>query len=184
MKYFSSDLGYSGYDDVSKFLSKYSQRDDVLFIASSNGDPRVIEILKSLDILQHFHKVYLSYDIEVSKPNKEFFEYILDDLMKNVEVLQNSSREEIFESIWHIGDELENDLEASGKAGWKSILIDRQNQFEELINKKDDESLAKIKLNTTLQTTNSIHDKVIKLDEKRFVVNNFDQISKIIGLDE
>lgn len=188
MNLFSSDLGYSGYNDVSEFLETYSKRPDILFIASSNGDPRVIKVLESLNLLHHFHKVYLSYDIEFSKPSEEFFHYIINDLLHDSELLVGI-RSDLLVNSWHIGDEIGNDLNGPVESGWNSILVDRKNEYQTILSKIaqfDDESeIAKIKLNTdfTNTTSNLIDDETpLKLDNKRSVVKNFSQVASVIGL--
>lgn len=195
LEVFESDKGYSRYDDVAGFLTKYSNidYDGVIFVASSNGDPRVIKVLESLNLLQHFHKVYLSYDIEVSKPNEEFFNYIIDDLLQNCNLLKGIKKEELLaesKKLWHIGDELTNDLNGAAKAGWNGILIDRKNEFEKLANQQDEEDLAKIKINTDFTNTSGNdggssggeNKSILKLDDKRFVTKSFGQVDQIIGL--
>lgn len=180
---FEGFKGYTGYDDVEAFL-KQNYGDNVIFVASSNSDPRVVKVLESLKLLKYFHKVYLSYDIEVTKPNLEFFNYIIDDLLENCESLKGVDRKDLMFNVWHIGDELTNDLEACFRAGWNGILIDRKDEYESLANQIDETDLAKIKIKTDFSNTNSTNEDntILKLDEKRYVVKNFNQVSKIIGL--
>lgn len=181
---FESSKGYSSYDDVLRFLNT-NYGPDVIFIAASNGDPRVSKVMESLDMLKYFHKVYLSYDIELSKPSIEFFNYIIDDLLQHVESLKGLKKTEVLKNTWHIGDELVNDLEGSVKAGWNGILIDRKNEYESLIDKVGEADLAKIKINTDFSNTVNHEfddDSILKLDDKRYIAKNFNQVSNIIRL--
>jgi FMN phosphatase YigB (HAD superfamily) len=157
---FSSDEAYGAYSDVRDFLNKVQGRKDIHLIVSSNGDPRVPQILKSLGLLQFFQKTYLSYDLGVSKPDKAFFDAVIDDLKGPF-----TPRELMLQDAWHIGDEMNSDLQGAVNAGWNGVLVDRDGAFMDLA--KEDE----------------VEDgKIIRMEGKKTIVSGFDALEKVLGL--
>ncbi|ONH64779.1 Rhythmically expressed gene 2 protein [Cyberlindnera fabianii] len=180
---FSSQEAYGTYQDVVDFFRKYGSRQDLIIVASSNGDPRVAKVLESLGLVKYFQKVYLSYDLDVSKPDRAFFDSIIDDLRGPF-----TSRDEMLKNAWHIGDEVKNDLEGALSAGWNSVLIDRKNdlsQLEKVLKSHGEEvDLDKIKINTGLTNTESgdLPDIAVKLDNKRSITSSFTKLPELLGL--
>lgn len=123
---FSSDAAYGTFPDVEPLL-KQLQAPDYVCVVSSNGDPRVPQILRSLGLLQYFQKTYLSYDLGVAKPDVRFFDHVIDDLRGPF-----TSREAMVAHALHVGDGFEKDLQGAYRAGWSAVLVDRQGDFASL----------------------------------------------------
>ena len=60
--------------------------------------------------------IIVSGDVGINKPDKRIFEVIQEKLQLGVE------------SLYYIGDSLENDIVGANNAGWKSIWINRYNK--------------------------------------------------------
>lgn len=63
----------------------------------------------------------LSYDVGFEKPNKNIF-----DAAKTL----NPFNAESDSSYLHVGDSLWNDYHGAQKAGWRSILLDRDGRYK------------------------------------------------------
>jgi FMN phosphatase YigB (HAD superfamily) len=73
--------------------------------------------IAALGLTDYVDNIYISAEIGCSKPAREAFRYVLDDL-------QLSSSD-----VWMIGDSLTVDVEGARRAGIKGILLDRTNQY-------------------------------------------------------
>lgn len=167
---FSTDDAYGAYADVRQALDQLHRSSEVVMVISSNGDPRVVQVLKALDLLQYFQKVYLSYDLGVSKPSRDFFNHVIDDLRGPF-----TPREEMLKNAWHVGDELTIDLNASVNAGWNGILVDRDGAFRNLADKQGNVTEQDAPVAPT-------DPEVIKLDDKRTVISDFSVLGNALGL--
>ena len=130
LKRFEGEEAYTVYPDVLhllKFLK--AKHPDIALGIISNTDPTMYKVLDNLGLSEYFDGcIYLSYDLEIGKPDKEVFDYALADITKKrPELLRDCKLEELKKRCWHIGDELEKDLRGANAAGWNSILIDREN---------------------------------------------------------
>lgn len=83
----------------------------------TNGVKSVQESrLSQSDILKYIDKVYISEEIGYNKPDKRFFEYVLDDLNVN-------NKECIV-----IGDSISSDIEGAINSNIDYILFDKDNR--------------------------------------------------------
>lgn len=85
----------------------------VLTNGPSDGQRKKIEAMGLEDYLD---KIYISAEIGYSKPKKEAFQYVLDDLQLSAS------------DVWMIGDSIEYDVEGAQQVGIKGILLDRFNK--------------------------------------------------------
>jgi HAD superfamily hydrolase (TIGR01549 family) len=102
------------YDDVIKTLEELIKNGNKNIIIS-NHIPELNEIVKGLNIEKYFHKIYSSGKIGYEKPNKKFYEYVLND-MKICK-----------ENCIIIGDSYESDIMGGKNIGIKSILVRKEN---------------------------------------------------------
>lgn len=73
--------------------------------------------INSLGLCKYIQKIFISSEIGVSKPKKEAFELVLDDLgLKSSEAIM-------------IGDSLETDIQGAKNSNIKGILLDRMNKL-------------------------------------------------------
>ncbi|KAJ0183949.1 hypothetical protein K1T71_000372 [Dendrolimus kikuchii] len=79
----------------------------------SNFDPRLHDVLHNLQIYDKLDFVITSYEIGISKPDKQIFETAL---------LKCNRRVKPIESL-HIGDDFKNDYEGARAAGWYALLV-------------------------------------------------------------
>ena len=150
---FSSAEGYALFPDVSPFLQSIREARQrawhdpnlpkVVLGIITNSDDRVIPILSSLqtsvaprryrpDLKPYspawqlgggsdIQFVALSYDVGFEKPAQRIF-----DVAKE---LVCAERDVKYEYI-HVGDDLEKDARGARAAGWKGVVLDRDNQHE------------------------------------------------------
>ena len=103
------------YDDVIKALEKTIKNGNKNIIAS-NHIPELNEIVNNLNIGKYFTKIYSSGKIGYEKPNRIFYEYILND--------QRTGKENCI----IIGDSYESDIRGGENMGIKSILVRTENR--------------------------------------------------------
>ncbi len=64
----------------------------------------------------------MSYDVGIEKPNHGIF-----DAAKNMSALSAEG-----EGVYlHVGDSIEEDYHGALKAGWQSVLLDRDSKFKD-----------------------------------------------------
>jgi YjjG family noncanonical pyrimidine nucleotidase len=109
--------GYKHMPNSEKFLKEITKKYK-LYIAS-NGNPEIQYIrIHKAGFDKYIEKVYLSKEIGYKKPEKEFFQYILNDLnLKNDEVIM-------------IGDSMSSDIEGAINSNILPILYDPTNSIE------------------------------------------------------
>ena len=103
------------YDDVDETLSALKERGYILIAIANHYFINGIYEIKPLG---YFSQVFYSFDVGMSKPDKEIFLY--------VEKKMNCSAQ----NIVHIGDSFVSDIVGPKKVGWNTILIDRTNKNE------------------------------------------------------
>jgi putative hydrolase of the HAD superfamily len=103
------------YDDVVTTLGEITERGNRNIIIS-NHIPELYEIVNNLGINQYFTKIYSSGNIGYEKPNKRFYEYIINDQRIN-------KRDCVI-----IGDSYECDIKGGENIGIKSILVRKGNR--------------------------------------------------------
>ncbi|SCU87128.1 LADA_0E02168g1_1 [Lachancea dasiensis] len=191
LRVFDGFGAYTVYPDLLELLEhiKEEHPDTILGVAS-NTDPIMYTLLKNIGLQTYFgNHIYLSYDLELSKPDPKFFDAILQDVVhKNPEILANSNLEDLKASCWHIGDEESNDLTGASAVGWNSVLIDRVDKYKhlsgtadgvtrqvsELYADKIDNHAAK-SWETSLRQTD-----VVQLADREYVVANFNVLKKLL----
>lgn len=151
LNYFTSKVAYEVYPDVVPTL-EYIKKKNIPMIISSNSDSRLRDVLQDLSLSQYFEGEYLSYELGVSKPSRDFFEKI-------------RSLEKVEGQIWHIGDELSKDYVGLSEAGinWEGILIERDYQKRsDLLEKSGVEAIAY--LTDLMQFVDSVPRQGVKFD--------------------
>ncbi len=98
------------------FLRRVSQNHDLYCV--TNGVTRTQKMrMKSSGLGKYFKKLYISQEINLAKPSKEFFLYALADI--GVADLQN---------VYIIGDSLTSDIQGGINSGIKTILFNAENK--------------------------------------------------------
>lgn len=98
------------------FLKRASQNHDLYCV--TNGITRTQKMrMKSSGLGRFFKKLYISQEIDLAKPSKEFFQYVLTDA--GVSDLQD---------VYIIGDSLTSDIQGGINSGIKTILFNRENK--------------------------------------------------------
>lgn len=98
------------------FLRRMSECHDLYCI--TNGITRTQKMrMKSSGLGKFFKKLYISQEIDLSKPSKEFFEYVLADIGKTD-----------LQDVYIIGDSLTSDIQGGINSGIKTILFNRENK--------------------------------------------------------
>ncbi|MCG3203376.1 MAG: Phosphoglycolate phosphatase [Elusimicrobia bacterium] len=111
-KEFEQKHSWRIYPDVEDTLTALKNRAIRLALAS-NWDSRLPKLLDDLGLSRHFEKQFISFQIDLIKPDPKFFQTALHDLhLDPLEVI-------------HIGDDLEEDIEGAQQAGLRAYLIDR-----------------------------------------------------------
>ncbi|KAI5957497.1 hypothetical protein KGF57_003191 [Candida theae] len=138
VNHFTSSEAYDVYDDVLPTLEGLRKR-GVTMIASSNSDSRSVKILRSLQLIEFFINVNLSYDYEVGKPKKSFFDAVaVKEYRSEVDGGYRGLTPpgDFLSGCWHVGDGHEKDFVGAIRAGWNGILLDRDGTSELSLGKK------------------------------------------------
>ncbi|GMM33878.1 Dpi35 protein [Saccharomycopsis crataegensis] len=158
--------------DLSKFdegAEVKVKNDRPILLINSNGDPRVKLILKHLQLVSDEmiaeDLVYISYNTQVEKPNKESFEYIINDLVKRG-LLTFNNEAELLKYCWHFGDTYCTDLQGSINSGWNGILIDRNYGYDYFLEAKE-QNFAKME------------GGYLWDGDKKFIINDYKQLDSI-----
>lgn len=188
---FEGEQAYEVYPDVLHFIEEAkTKHPDVILGIVSNTDPLVYTLLKNLGLLDYFNgNIFLSYNLDVKKPSKEIFDYVLKDLTERYPMLaRNLGIEQLRSQCWHIGDEAMNDMYGAEGAGWNGVLIDRSNKyghlsnsFEEIERSADILSVDKIDTNSSLSYKVSLKQTdAVLLSERTAVVSNFKTLEAML----
>jgi YjjG family noncanonical pyrimidine nucleotidase len=115
-KYYVESLKYQAdlFDGVVDVLEELSKKYR-LFIASNGMNQVQIKRLKKARIYDYFEKIYISECIGYNKPDKEFFEYIIQDIK------DDNTKEYIM-----IGDRYDTDIMGAKKVGIDGILLSKE----------------------------------------------------------
>ncbi|MDE7079974.1 MAG: YjjG family noncanonical pyrimidine nucleotidase [Clostridia bacterium] len=98
-------------------LERLSQKHDLYCV--TNGITRTQKMrLKSSKLGKYFKKVYISQEIGLAKPNKEFFDFVLNDI-----------GEYDLNSTYIIGDSLTSDVQGGINSGIKTILFNKEGKI-------------------------------------------------------
>lgn len=154
MHRFSSSEGYRLYEDVApifKDLRRIKRASTAVGAAPefimgviTNSDDRVPSVLSSLgldvgrrryglteetldprsDMEDDIDFMVMSYDVGYEKPSREIFD-AAKQLVRSI--WGNPDQEDRF---IHIGDDLKKDSEGAQRAGWESVLLDRDGEYD------------------------------------------------------
>ena len=191
---FEGDAAYTVYPDVREFLEIIRRNHpEVSLGIVSNTDPIVLTLLENLDLKKYFDgNIYLSYDLEIKKPDPAMFNYAISDMLKRHNTSgQRENLENIRPHVWHVGDEEKTDLGGAFQAGVNGILVDRSNSFgyfdittpdvckKEL--SEDDLSLRKVLHHSEviLQESDAVTD-VVQLNSRQYVLPNFKSLEALL----
>ncbi|CAI6700273.1 AAC_HP2_G0041080.mRNA.1.CDS.1 [Saccharomyces cerevisiae] len=166
-----------------------SRHPDVILGIVSNTDPIFYKLLKNIGLFETFSgHIYLSYELNLAKPDRAIFQYALDDIIsKQPHLLEKYTREEILQHCFHIGDELKNDLEGAEAAGWTGILLDRNDKYGFLSNSISKPMRDEYKLSIDKIDNNSINTweastkqtDTLQLSERKYVVSNLEVLEEL-----
>lgn len=188
---------YTVYPDVKEFLEKMRTKyPDVILGIISNTDPIVLKLLENIGLKNYFDgNIYLSYDLEIKKPDPMIFQYAIADLFKRYDLQKEFGDLETFRKsglIWHVGDEEKNDLLGAHNAGINGVLVDRCNEFgyfnpptENPENNKglseNELSLRKVcnESESSFEQSAAIND-VIQVSEGQYVITNFKTLDTML----
>ncbi|KAI0465087.1 hypothetical protein LJB42_000305 [Komagataella kurtzmanii] len=132
--HFSSHAAYHVFEDVEPLLQALA-KNGVIPAVASNADEQVTHlVLHTFGLIDYFGKenIFLSYHLELSKPDPAFFEKIgtkLLELKNGEHSLKGLSKAEIKDHWWHVGDDYKKDVLCSQRAGIRSVLLDRKGQY-------------------------------------------------------
>ncbi|EJS44238.1 YMR130W [Saccharomyces arboricola H-6] len=176
---------YFVYPDLIKFLNNLKSRyPNIILGIISNTDPIFYKLLKNIGLYEIFsNNIYLSYELNLTKPDRAIFQHALDDIVhKHPNLLKMYSKEEIPQHCFHIGDELKNDLEGAVAAGWTGILLDRNDKYGYLSESFDGATRDEYKLsidkidNHSIKTweTSTKQTDTIQLSKRKYVISNLE----------
>lgn len=120
---FKSADGYHLFPDVIPTLSKLKEK-DIKIVISSNSDTRVFDVLSSFGLFKYIDKedVYISYNVGYEKPQKKFFDAVVNDHFPKVQFDKSA----YLSNVWHVGDGHDKDYVGAVRAGWNGIYLDRE----------------------------------------------------------
>lgn len=98
------------------FLARISQNHDLYCV--TNGITRTQKMrMKSSGLGKYFKKLFISQEINLAKPSREFFRYVLDDIGVTDA-----------KDVYIIGDSLTSDIQGGINSGIKTILFNKENK--------------------------------------------------------
>ncbi|SCU96896.1 LAME_0F17810g1_1 [Lachancea meyersii CBS 8951] len=182
---------YTVYPDLLELLKLIRQRSPGTILAVvSNTDPIMYKLIKNIGLEPYFDSyVYLSYDLEVAKPDNRFFDAVLEDIVNRTPNFSAGlDMQELKSACWHIGDEEGNDLRGAYSAGWNGVLLDRtdkyqhfsvtrnnqERQLHQLFADKIDNDASK-SWESSMQQTD-----ILQLSDREYVVANFGTLGKLL----
>ena len=130
------------YSDTEKALNKLIQNGYKNVIAS-NHVPELAELVKELNLDKYFYKIYSSGNIGYEKPNKRFFDFVINDLRANKNYCTM------------IGDSYDADIAGALRSDVKPILVRKEN--------KKNYKWFCINLENIQETVESVHIDDIKI---------------------
>lgn len=97
-------------------LKRLSEEHDLYCV--TNGVTRTQKMrLKNTRLDKYFLKLFISQEIGLQKPNRDFFDYVLSDIGKTDKA-----------DVYIVGDSLSSDIQGGINAGIKTILFNRENK--------------------------------------------------------
>lgn len=112
------------FNNINDFIEKLSKKYRLSILSNTNYPDLVHRNLINMDIHKYFYKVYTSVEIGIKKPNKQIFEYVLNDL-------EVQSSNTLF-----VGDNYNDDYLGARRVGMECYLIDKHNRYDNSINTK------------------------------------------------
>jgi len=112
------DLYLDVYYGIEKILMELKYRYRLVALTNTNIIHNKIWRLKYADVLQHFEKIFSSYEMQTRKPEEKAYRIVLD-------YLQCQPAETVF-----LDDNIEN-INGAKKIGITSILVTSQQQMKE-----------------------------------------------------
>ncbi|EDO17088.1 hypothetical protein Kpol_1025p7 [Vanderwaltozyma polyspora DSM 70294] len=192
LKRFDGTQAYRVFQDALEFLDLVKKgRPDIVVAIISNTDPLVYELLKNLKLDEYFEdNIYLSYDTDLFKPGSDFFDHVLEQIVKKNPNLCTDlgGVQELKKHCWHIGDEVINDMEGSEKAGWNGVLIDRTDKYSYISNivnggKRNESQLSIDKVNANHEKIleySLANNHMIQLSDHSHVVSNLNVLREFL----
>lgn len=189
---FEGSDAYSIYPDLVPLLEKLQSLGCIVAIVS-NTDPIMFTLMKNLGLDKFFEQnIFLSYDMEVKKPNPLFFKKVLAKLVNtNPELLDGITMDQLENQYcYHVGDEMENDMLGAFSANWNGVLIDRANKYGFFSNEGKQEELDEAKLATnkidnnskdTWAVSSAINDVIVPNAERQLVIPNFRVLESLLN---
>ncbi|SCV02137.1 LAMI_0G16204g1_1 [Lachancea mirantina] len=182
---------YSIYPDLLDLLRSIRKKSpDTVLGVISNTDPIMYKLLKNIGLNVYFdNNIYLSYDIDLSKPDVRLFDHVLKDIVKKrPNLLEAMTLQELRGHCWHIGDEKMNDMIGPCNAGWVGILLDRANKYhyfnEEFQHiERSEHDLYQDKIDNNYQVsyeTSLKNTDVVQLAERQLVISNLKPIKSLL----
>jgi HAD superfamily hydrolase (TIGR01509 family) len=137
--------------DVCEELKKRSYR----LVIVSNENSALIDMLRSLQLMDLFEVILLAEDVGVSKPNPEIFFSLFEEL--DVQATE----------ILHVGDRYATDVLGAQRAGMEAILYDPLS----------DERLALSRLDVGAEKVVSIEDlRKIRFYREARIISKFEEL--------
>ncbi len=100
------------------FLKRAAANHDLYCV--TNGITRTQKMrMKSSGLGKYFKKLYISQEINLAKPSKEFFDYVIEDIGLPQEDLKNT---------YIIGDSLTSDVQGGINSGIRTVLFNKENK--------------------------------------------------------
>lgn len=110
-------------DPVYQLIKTLHNKGYLIGLLSNTNKIHFQYIRPMFDEFRDFHKLYLSYELHLMKPEKKIFDYITDDLqMKPQEIL--------------FVDDLEENIESANSHGWQTVKVSNNTPEIELIKEK------------------------------------------------
>ncbi|MDE6275551.1 MAG: YjjG family noncanonical pyrimidine nucleotidase [Clostridia bacterium] len=98
------------------FLRRASQNHDLYCV--TNGITRTQKMrMKSSGLGMYFKKLYISQEINMAKPSREFFEYVIADIGLSD-----------LNDVYIIGDSLTSDIQGGINSGIKTVFFNKENK--------------------------------------------------------
>jgi putative hydrolase of the HAD superfamily len=112
-QHFADPASWSLFEDVAFAWPVLAERGLQLAVAS-NFDRRLVSICQGLPPLDRGSRVFISSQLGVRKPDRAFFALVQAELaLEPGEIVM-------------VGDDLTNDYRGATAAGWRAVLLDRQ----------------------------------------------------------
>ncbi|MDN4595309.1 HAD family hydrolase [Polycladomyces subterraneus] len=105
------------FEDVIPFLANMKKNGVMGAVLTNGPADGQRNKMAALGLTDYVDKIYISAEIGYSKPAREAFQYVLDDLRLSAT------------DVWTIGDSLAVDVKGAHQVGIKAILLDRANKY-------------------------------------------------------